>query len=194
MAISQSQTSNFPSLRDLLSNIDQKIDSVGYDSRKVTKSDSAGVGNTEQYLRFLLNNTVMAIPLANIISVVRHPQITPLPNTKEWVLGISNINGEIVSVIDLNSFFELPTKDEVATKSLIVLNNRVYKTSLSVDKIIDISSINFTKLTNPKDPLSLDGKADKLTPFIKNVEHNSNIKTHYLDIEKLMSSQRMTIL
>ncbi|HVB47503.1 MAG TPA: chemotaxis protein CheW [Burkholderiales bacterium] len=52
-----------------------------------------------------------------------HPleNLTPLPCTPAFVLGIVNLRGEILSVIDLRKFFELPEKGLTDLNRVIVL-------------------------------------------------------------------------
>src|SRR5436190_369995 len=62
----------------------------------------------EQFLIFTAAGTDFAAPLANIVEVGDAPLVTPLPCVPDWVLGVSNVRGDILSVLDLRTFFGLP--------------------------------------------------------------------------------------
>ena len=46
----------------------------------------------------------MAIPLAAVSEIARPPKVTRLPHVPAWVLGIANLRGDIVSMLDLEGF------------------------------------------------------------------------------------------
>ncbi|HZW86533.1 MAG TPA: chemotaxis protein CheW [Gallionella sp.] len=50
-------------------------------------------------------------------------ELTPLPCTPTFVLGIVNLRGEILSVIDLKKFFDLPEKGLTDLNKVIVLES-----------------------------------------------------------------------
>ena len=58
-----------------------------------------------QYILLTLEKIFFALPLSGALEIGRSPDITVLPNLPNWVLGISNIRGEIVSFINLKTFF-----------------------------------------------------------------------------------------
>jgi purine-binding chemotaxis protein CheW len=59
-----------------------------------------------QYLVFTLLETECAIKAENIQSVERLVEVTPVPNVAQWIRGVMNLRGAIVSVVDLRAFLE----------------------------------------------------------------------------------------
>jgi len=53
---------------------------------------------------FRLGSRTMAIPLAAVSEIARPPKVTRLPHVPAWVLGIANLRGDIVSMLDLEGF------------------------------------------------------------------------------------------
>ena len=53
---------------------------------------------------FHLGSRTMAIPLAAVSEIARPPKVTRLPHVPAWVLGIANLRGDIVSMLDLEGF------------------------------------------------------------------------------------------
>jgi len=80
--------------------------------------------STETHLkivRFLLNGEKYAVDSAFIREVCSLKEITPLPCTPPFVLGIINVRGQILSVVDINKFFGIPGKGaNVLNKTIIV--------------------------------------------------------------------------
>jgi len=67
-----------------------------------------------------------------------HPlsQLTPVPCTPDFVLGIVNLRGRIISVIDLKIFFELPQQGFTNLNRLIVLESTDMEFGLLADLVV----------------------------------------------------------
>lgn len=61
----------------------------------------------ERFLCFSLAQEEYAIPLLGVREVIALPEITPVPQTPSYFLGIMNLRGQIISVIDLRMKFGL---------------------------------------------------------------------------------------
>ncbi|MBI4832813.1 MAG: purine-binding chemotaxis protein CheW [Candidatus Lindowbacteria bacterium] len=68
-------------------------------------------------------------------------ELTPLPCTPPFVCGIVNVRGQIVSVIDLKKFFELPEKGLTDLNRFIVVRNHKMEFGILVDDVIGIRNI-----------------------------------------------------
>jgi purine-binding chemotaxis protein CheW len=56
---------------------------------------------TERFIRFSLSEDEYAIPLLKVREVIAMPDITPVPQTPSYFLGIINLRGQVITVIDL---------------------------------------------------------------------------------------------
>lgn len=63
---------------------------------------------TNRFIEFTLGPEEFAIPLMMVKEVISIPNLTPVPNTSPHFLGIMNLRGTIVPVIDLR--LKLKTK------------------------------------------------------------------------------------
>lgn len=79
------------------------------------------------------------------ISFVReiHPltALTPVPCTPAFVLGIVNLRGEIVSVLDFKKFFELPDKGLTDLDKVVVLQSETMRFGVLADAILGVRRI-----------------------------------------------------
>lgn len=67
----------------------------------------------ERYLCFSMGAEEFAIPLLTVIEVLAVPPVTPVPSNPPYILGIINIRGQIVSIMDLRIKLGLkPVKSE----------------------------------------------------------------------------------
>jgi purine-binding chemotaxis protein CheW len=72
-----------------------------------------------------------------------HPlkELTPLPCMPPFVLGIINVRGQILSVIDLKRFFGLPEKGLTDRNKVIVLHDDTMAFGILADAILGVRSI-----------------------------------------------------
>jgi purine-binding chemotaxis protein CheW len=61
---------------------------------------------------------------------------TPLPGTPPFVLGIINLRGQILSVVDLKKFFDLPEEGLGQLNKLIILHNEQMEFAILADDIL----------------------------------------------------------
>lgn len=94
-----------------------------------------------EVLCFNLSDEVYAIETEHIASVLPLPQFTPLPNTPPFVLGIVNVRGHIVSVLDLRVFFELPISGLSDKNFLAILQGPEMEFGLLIDRVQGIARI-----------------------------------------------------
>ena len=66
---------------------------------------------SSQLVAFTLDGQSFALDLGTVRRVVRAMEVTPLPNAPDIILGVINIRGELVSVIDLRRRFHMPTRE-----------------------------------------------------------------------------------
>jgi purine-binding chemotaxis protein CheW len=69
---------------------------------------TAAPGESSEVLEFVLAQERYAIETAWVREVVPLRDLTPLPGLPAFVLGIIHLRGQIVSLLDLRKFFELP--------------------------------------------------------------------------------------
>lgn len=103
---------------DLLVAIDARLRSVRLD---------LAVGQTQAWmgLGFRVGNRWFAIAREDVREVLSPPAVTRVPNSKPWLKGVANIRGELLTLIDLGQFLELPTQESRAQKVLVFNSDRV---------------------------------------------------------------------
>ena len=100
-------------LGELIAEIDQALQTgpnLIADGNELGKSPKAHASGRRQYIKFLLDEIVLGIPLTNALEIEQLSEITPLPSLPPWIPGICNIRGEIISVVDLRGFFQMPSR------------------------------------------------------------------------------------
>jgi len=73
---------------------------------------------------FRVGRETYGVPITSLHEIVRIPEITAVPDSPEWVEGVINLRGKIVSVMDLRKRFgEKNTALEKHNRILVVEHN-----------------------------------------------------------------------
>ena len=135
----------------------------------------------EKYVIFCLGAEFFAVFSDKVVEVVQMLAVTPLPNVPEWLLGIADLRGTIVSVVSLQKLLGKTDAPIFSRTKFVVLKSSDFSTSvaLAVDRVSEIVVLSDKEITSLNDPK---------TPFILgNALYKSNHLT-LLNVEKLFSS------
>ena len=94
-----------------------------------------------EVVEFLLAHERYAVETSHVREVYPLENLTPLPCTPAFVLGIVNLRGEIVSVIDLRKFFDLPQTGLPDLNKVIVLESGNMVFGILADAILGVRRI-----------------------------------------------------
>ncbi|MGH8069641.1 MAG: chemotaxis protein CheW [Candidatus Entotheonellia bacterium] len=94
-----------------------------------------------EVVEFLLAYETYGIEPRYVREVYPLKELTPLPCTPPFVCGIINVRGQILSVIDLKKFFDLPEKGLTDLNQVIVVHGDTMAFGLLADAILGVRSI-----------------------------------------------------
>ena len=98
-------------------------------------------GNQFEGLEFFLTNERYAIDANYVSEVIPLKDLTPLPCTPDFILGIINVRGRIIAVIDIKKFFNLPEKGITELNRVIVVKHQDIELGILADEIIGSTNI-----------------------------------------------------
>jgi purine-binding chemotaxis protein CheW len=133
-------------------------------TRRVLKTRAQALGQApqpvpaaDQYLEvveFLLGRERYAIDSACVREVHPLEQLTPLPCTPVFVLGIVNLRGEMLSVVDVKTFFGLPPQEPTDRNRIIVLEADDMRFGILADAIAGVGRIALDDVQAPPPTLA----------------------------------------
>ena len=106
-------------------------------ARALAQEQKPALGNDAQIevLEFGLANERYAVETKFVHEVYALHELTPLPCTPPFVLGIANLHGRIISVIDIKRFFDLPRQGLSDLNKVIVLHGASMEFGVLTDQI-----------------------------------------------------------
>ena len=176
-----------PSLEQLIDTIDRQIDQVpslspaeGFAAFLRGRADDYRL-KAGQCVRFVLSGTTFALPLQNTLEIDYSPEVIPLPNLPRWVLGICNLRGDIVSVVDIKQILHLMPGASDTVKKLILIRNHGVRTAIIVDNIGGMLSVYDHDKRKPREETAF-------SRFVKEVLISDLQPIHLLDLDALMAA------
>lgn len=145
----------------------------------VTKMKRA---NTElsRFIEFSLGREDYAIPLLMVREVISVPDTTPIPKSPGHFLGIMNLRGQVISVVDLRKKLKIEAKQDKEEAVIIVdiggMNIGVVVDS--INKVLAFSSDEVSEMPEVENQIN--------THFIFGVYKKENALTVLLDIAKVL--------
>lgn len=116
----------------------------------------SNAGATEiEIVEFLLAGERHALELGHVVEVCPVHHFTILPCAPPFVLGIMNVRGRIVAVMDLKRFFGMPSKLLNEHNRALILANGTMETAILADQVIGARRLRFDSLQPP--PATLAG-------------------------------------
>jgi purine-binding chemotaxis protein CheW len=138
-----------------------------------------------EVVEFLLSYEKYGIESSYIREVYPLKEFTPLPCTPPFVLGIINVRGQIISIIDIKKFFDLPEKGLTDLNKVIILHSETMKFGILADIILGVRNV----LLNELQP-SLPTLTGVRQEYLKGVTKERMV---ILDAGKLLSDKKIIV-
>ena len=156
-------------------------------SRELAREDSAATTAADwlQVVEFDLAGERYGVELKSVREVCMLKELTPVPGTPGFVLGIINLRGEIRTVIDLKKFFELPCKGITELNKIIMLHVDGMELGILADFILGVRAVPVASL-QPTLPTLTGVRGD----YLRGLTHDRLV---VLDAAKLLASDRIIV-
>ncbi len=116
-------------------------------------------------------------------SITKAGRYTRVPRMPGYVLGVINLRGEIISVVDMGELFALKSSEKDERARLVVAECRKTRVAFRVDRIIGIDWIETDRIKEAE-TVSTTLKSDYIKGHISPLEDEG--WTTYLDMDKII--------
>ncbi len=136
-------------------------------------------------IEFSLAKERYAVEQEYVREVCRLHQLTSLPGTPPFVLGIINVRGQFVCVIDIKAFFDLPSQGITDLHAAIIVRQGGIDLGILADTVVGMKSVSPDDL-QPSLPTLTEIRAE----YLKGVTSDHVV---VLDVPKLLASARIIV-
>ncbi len=108
-----------------------------------------------QFLSFTVSGETFGIALTHVHEILRPTFITRIPNVEDFVLGVINLRGEIIPIVDLKKKFDQGFSDVNKTTRIVVLEYNTKRFGLIVEEVKQVIKILKNSISAINNQLSL---------------------------------------
>ena len=137
-----------------------------------------------QWVTFRLENEIYGVNVMQVKEVLRHTEIAPVPGAPSFVLGIINLRGSVVTVIDTCQRFALPTGEITDATRIMILEVEGHVIGILVDAVSEVVYLRQSEI----EPSPSVGN-DESSRFIQGVCHKNDTLLILVDLDKLLSEE-----
>ena len=133
-----------------------------------------------QLVVFTLDNQRFALPLSTVERAIRIMEIVHLPTAPEIVMGVINLHGKIIPVVNIRNRFRLPQREINLNDQLIISNTKKMPLAILIDSVLGVFEFPEKRIVS----------ADKILPDIEYIEGVVKLEEGIIlihDIDKFLS-------
>jgi len=140
----------------------------------------------KQMVVFKLLNEDLAIEVSSVESIIKYQTITKVPHAPEYVVGITNLRGNIVPVVDLKKRLNMDQSDQSSDTRIIVALLQESKIGMVVDAVTQVIEIEESQIEETPDmTMSVD------TNYLKGIVKIEDNLILLLDLEKVLFAEKI---
>lgn len=106
----------------------------------ITAAGQSVQNHNEQYLTFFLANQEYGVEILKVQGIQGWDDVTQLPNTPDYLLGVINLRGAIVPIVDLRKMFHLSKSEYNAVTVVIVVKINYGLEEKTIGMVVDAVS------------------------------------------------------
>ncbi len=146
-----------------------------------------------QYLSFYLDDEQYALDITQVREVLDVTKVTKVPKTPDYMLGVINLRGSVVPVIDMCLKFGLPKIDITRDSCIIIVEVKVEEDKVVLGALADSVKEVFELGSEEIEAVPKMGTRLK-TDFIKGMGKYNDDFVIILDIDKIFSTQDLSLV
>ena len=139
-----------------------------------------------QLIVFLAGNEEFGVPIDAVREIIKIGMVTAIPDSPDFIKGIVNVRGEIVTAIDVKLRFRLPDVRDAEAKHIVVTKQEDGLFGLIVDEVVEVLRIQKDDI---KPPPSLVTRIHK--KYINGVISHDSRLIILLDLTKILSENEL---
>tara|TARA_R110001583_G_scaffold2296_6_gene16937 strand:+ start:3723 stop:4217 length:495 start_codon:yes stop_codon:yes gene_type:complete len=152
------------------------------DERRNSSEKTGENDEVLQWVTFKLENETYGINVMQVQEVLRYSEIAPVPGAPLYVLGIINLRGNVVTVIDTRSRFGLESCDVTDNTRVVVIESEKQVIGILVDSVAEVVYLKASDI----DAAPNVGN-DESAQFIQGVSNREGELLILVDLDKLLS-------
>ena len=137
-----------------------------------------------QWVTFKLDNESYGINVMRVQEVLRYTEIAPVPGAPSYVLGIINLRGNVVTVIDTRTRFGLPTTERDDASRIVIIESDQQVVGILVDSVAEVVELRQSEIDSAPNIGN-----DESSRYIQGVASRDEDLLIVVDLNKLLTDE-----
>lgn len=135
-----------------------------------------------QWVTFRLSGETYGVNVMQVQEVLRYTEIAPVPGAPEYVLGIINLRGNVVTVIDTRNRFGLDSGEVTDNTRVVIIETDGHVIGIMVDSVAEVVYLRQSEVETAPNVGN-----DESAKFIQGVCHKNDELLILIELNKLLS-------
>ncbi len=137
-----------------------------------------------QLVTFRLADETYGINVMHVQEVLRISEIAPVPGAPSYVLGIINLRGNVVTVIDTRSRFGLPGTETDDSSRIVIIETEGQVVGILVDGVAEVVELHMSEIDSAPNVGN-----DESSRYIQGVANRESDLLIVVDLNKLLTEE-----
>ena len=142
-----------------------------------------------QWVTFRLDNETYGINVMQVQEVLRYSEIAPVPGAPSYVLGIINLRGNVVTVIDTRQRFGLDSADVTDNTRIVIIEADKQVVGILVDSVAEVVYLRQSEVETAPNVGN-----DESAKFIQGVCNKNGELLILVELDKMMTEEEWSEL
>ncbi|BCG63021.1 MAG: purine-binding chemotaxis protein CheW [Methyloprofundus sp.] len=137
-----------------------------------------------QWVTFRLGEEKYGINVMQVQEVLRVSEIAPVPGAPAYVLGIINLRGNVVTVIDTRNRFGLMSKEQDDATRIVIIETDEHIIGIMVDSVAEVVDLKASEIETAPNVGN-----EESSKYIQGVTSRDNELLILVDLNKFLSDE-----
>lgn len=137
-----------------------------------------------QWVTFRLDAETYGINVMQVREVLRYTEIAPVPGAPQYVLGIINLRGNVVTVIDTRCRFGLPSAEITDNTRIVIIEAEKQVIGIMVDSVAEVVYLRQSEIETTPNVGN-----EETAKFIQGVCHKNDELLILVELDKMMNDE-----
>ena len=142
-----------------------------------------------QWVTFRLDNETYGINVMQVQEVLRYSEIAPVPGAPSYVLGIINLRGNVVTVIDTRQRFGLDSSEVTDNTRIVIIEADKQVVGILVDSVAEVVYLRQSEIETAPNVGN-----DESAKFIQGVCNKNGELLILVELDKMMTEEEWSEL
>jgi purine-binding chemotaxis protein CheW len=137
-----------------------------------------------QWVTFRLGDETYGINVMQVREVLRYTEIAPVPGAPSYVIGIINLRGNVVTVVDTRERFGLDQTEVTDNTRIVILESEDQVVGIMVDAVAEVVYLRQSEIE-----IAPNVGSNESSRYIQGVCHKNDELLILIEIEKLLTER-----